>query len=405
MRNAIKEYLELSKTEKEELWENAVFVFDTNIFLNLYRYTEVTRNSLFKAMQQLSDRVWMPRQVSQELMKDRAKVIFDTLKIFDELSEEKEKFITTCKEKLRRENKDPKIDSMSKEIDKHIKNLMKESNYVKSVDDDQILNQLLKIFENKVGIGFSEPELEMIRKEGGERYNKQIPPGYKDYKKGEENNAFGDLIIWKEILQYSADNKKDIIYVTGDQKEDWWNRTNGRTLGPRVELRKEFVEKTNRQFHMYSMNGFLTHFRKMEGTLIQQSAIDEVKNYEKKINEQYQILKRQEWIRRRFEENESKRCDLETLLNEINEKQEFTERFIKAFGQKAKLLEALPDKDVNDFEKLQKYILELNQNQSYLHELLERKNDIQNKLDQIAMSQENLIEFDIAQSKELALID
>ena len=37
MKNAIREYLELKDEEKEELWNNAVFVFDTNVFLNLYR--------------------------------------------------------------------------------------------------------------------------------------------------------------------------------------------------------------------------------------------------------------------------------------------------------------------------------------------------------------------------------
>ena len=38
MKNAVKEYLNLTDNEKEELWKNATFVFDTNIFLNLYRF-------------------------------------------------------------------------------------------------------------------------------------------------------------------------------------------------------------------------------------------------------------------------------------------------------------------------------------------------------------------------------
>ena len=32
MRNAIREYLEYSDKEKEELWNDAVIVFDTNIY-------------------------------------------------------------------------------------------------------------------------------------------------------------------------------------------------------------------------------------------------------------------------------------------------------------------------------------------------------------------------------------
>lgn len=50
MRNAIREYIELSETEKKALWDNATFVFDTNVFLNLYRYSKKTRDALLEAM-------------------------------------------------------------------------------------------------------------------------------------------------------------------------------------------------------------------------------------------------------------------------------------------------------------------------------------------------------------------
>ena len=49
MRNAIKEFIEPSDYEKHNLWENAIFVFDTNVLLNLYRYSAKTRNSLLDA--------------------------------------------------------------------------------------------------------------------------------------------------------------------------------------------------------------------------------------------------------------------------------------------------------------------------------------------------------------------
>lgn len=64
MRNAIREYLEYSPAEKEELWKKAVFVFDTNVFLNLYRYSKKTRDALLFAMTELKERIWMPYQVA-----------------------------------------------------------------------------------------------------------------------------------------------------------------------------------------------------------------------------------------------------------------------------------------------------------------------------------------------------
>ena len=43
MRNAIREYLELNSQEKNDLWGTATFIFDTNVFVNLYRYSNNTR--------------------------------------------------------------------------------------------------------------------------------------------------------------------------------------------------------------------------------------------------------------------------------------------------------------------------------------------------------------------------
>lgn len=390
MRDAIKEYLNLTQEEKSELWKNAVFVFDTNIFLNLYRYTEVTRESLLNAMQQLSDRIWMPKQVAQELMKDRPKVIFYTLGIFKALKEEKEKFINDCREKLRRESTDIKIDNMSKELDKHIEVLIKESNYIENVDEDKILNQLLQLYEKKVGNGFSDAELEEIKKEGTERYNKQIPPGYKDYKKGEGNNAFGDLIIWKEILLFAKNNKKDIIYVTGDKKEDWWEIVNGRTLGPRVELKKEFLEETKQKFNMYSMDRFLEQFKSAQGTQIQQSAIDEVKSYERILEEKHRRMRNEHLRRREAERIDSEQHHLMALLCELNEKQESLENRIKELQHIFEAKEDLTCEDIEEIEKFNRLLDEFKGSKAYLSDVLQRKADIKKEIERLTWKRERL---------------
>ena len=58
MRNAIKEFIEPSDYEKHNLWENAIFVFDTNVLLNLYRYSAKTRKSLLDAFESFMDCIW-----------------------------------------------------------------------------------------------------------------------------------------------------------------------------------------------------------------------------------------------------------------------------------------------------------------------------------------------------------
>ena len=88
MRSAIKEYIEPSSKEKQELWEKAIFVFDTNVLLNLYRYSAKTRNSLLDAFQSFRDRVWIPYQVAYEYMRKRCEVIYETVQRYDQFKKE-----------------------------------------------------------------------------------------------------------------------------------------------------------------------------------------------------------------------------------------------------------------------------------------------------------------------------
>lgn len=59
-------------------------------------------------------------------------------------------------------------------------------------------------------------------KEGEARYKHRMPPGFCDGHK--EENAFGDLIIWYEILEKSASVAAEypkVLFITNDEKSDW----------------------------------------------------------------------------------------------------------------------------------------------------------------------------------------
>ena len=60
----------------ERLWREGVFVFDTNLLLNLYRcYNSPYRTELLSVLRSVKDRLWMPHQVAHEFLKDRLEVI------------------------------------------------------------------------------------------------------------------------------------------------------------------------------------------------------------------------------------------------------------------------------------------------------------------------------------------
>lgn len=66
----------------------------------------------------------------------------------------------------------------------------------------------------------------------------RVPPGYKDGNK--EDTGIGDFLIWKSLLALGASYKKDLIFVTGEEKADWFVRFNNRAAYPRPELVAEY---------------------------------------------------------------------------------------------------------------------------------------------------------------------
>ncbi|WP_310531120.1 PIN domain-containing protein [Novosphingobium sp.] len=66
----------------------------------------------------------------------------------------------------------------------------------------------------------------------------KIPPGYKDASK--DDTGVGDFLVWKSLLKLGNDHNKDIVFITGDEKADWFVRAQGQALYPRPELIAEY---------------------------------------------------------------------------------------------------------------------------------------------------------------------
>jgi len=49
--------------EIDRMWAEGTFVFDANALLNLYRYTDGTRETFIQTLEALASRVWIPYQV------------------------------------------------------------------------------------------------------------------------------------------------------------------------------------------------------------------------------------------------------------------------------------------------------------------------------------------------------
>jgi hypothetical protein len=112
-------------------------------------------------------------------------------------------------------------------------------------------------------------------KEGQLRYENQIPPGYKDSRK--KGNKFGDLVVWKQIIDYAKEIKKPIILVSDEKKDDWWREFKGETLGPRPELIHEIKLETGMDFYMYKADQFIKYAKKHLGEDLDEEVFEEIK--------------------------------------------------------------------------------------------------------------------------------
>jgi hypothetical protein len=295
-------FYEPTKEQIDETWTNGIVVFDANALLNLYRYTSDTREDLLKAIVYFKDRLFMPYQVGHEYHNNRISVINGVNSAYQELLDEETKASDTkLKTVINDYTRHPSIgvEALHKVREDFIKNLKTELDKQKAahpdfLKKDPIREQLTELYTKKVGKPFSKEELKKIYVEGKERFEQKVPPGYRDGEakkdKGEQS-MYGDFIIWKELTTLISKEKKSIMFITDDRKDDWWTIEKGKVIRPREELVKEFFEKTGIRILIYSADNFLSHVkeRKLLET-IKDKSIKEVEEVRLTDEDQFATL-------------------------------------------------------------------------------------------------------------------
>ena len=123
-------------------------------------------------------------------------------------------------------------------------------------------------------------QLDELALEGEKRYTNQQPPGYKDAKKdadGDQYRRYGDLIVWKQLLDEAKTKNVPVVFITDDNKEDWWLVQSGRTIGPRTELRDEFFTFAGNNFWMYTVDRFIEEAGRARNANVSREVIEEIK--------------------------------------------------------------------------------------------------------------------------------
>jgi len=286
MREAFRQYYPPTDDELREMWESGSIVLDTNSLLNLYRYTSTTQESFLSVLEALRDRLWIPFQVAGEFQRRRLDVIDDQRTAYDRVREHLEAAKKDFAGTLSRYKRHASLDTATidtefqRGVDEILAALKAQEEahglrFSRGYPDDAMWERISDLFEGRVGAGFDKATLDAIYADGAARYAAETPPGYKDASKGEPDK-YGDLVLWKEVLQRAKSRQDCAIFVTDDGKEDWWRIRHGERLGPRPELVAEYFDAAGKRIHFYSPEQFLRHAQTQSKVSVGEASLGEV---------------------------------------------------------------------------------------------------------------------------------
>lgn len=328
MRKLFPGYYSPSQEEFEKIWQEGLIIFDTNVLLDLYRYSENTVKSLVEVMDSLEKRIWIPFQVSKEYHKNLNSVISDQVRKY----ESSIKTLIEFKKQIDEKRSHPFLsEALTTEIEDFCGKFDRELEDKKAIVKQLIISNPIKekladLLDGKIGAEFSKEELEKIYSDGEKRYKEQIPPGFGDVKKPTPDR-YGDLIFWKEILKKNSEIDCPILLITGDKKDDWYLKELGLTIGPRPELIEEIKKNKDNLFYIYPTDKFLKYSKEYLQTKVDDETIKEVGEF---ILDNYKNIQSSELESESFYEiveevDECEECDNEVLTNSEGEIEDSSE--------------------------------------------------------------------------------
>jgi predicted nucleic acid-binding protein len=249
---------------------SGMVVLDTNVLLNLYRYTASARNEFLSLLERIAESLWVPHQVMQEFWHKRDSTLRAPVEIAEEVLRDLEKHRNGALERLRywgsrtgfpstqRKEFEQKLVDVFKVVEGQI-DALSDVEVVEAARDtntDPVVRCLESLLKGRVGPAMGEEALERARAEGKRRIDNRLPPGFKDRHKDDEL-AVGDYLLWEQILMEAEDRRVDVLLVTGDVKEDWWRIERGVIRGPRPELASEMTTRAGVQLLMLRPDSFI----------------------------------------------------------------------------------------------------------------------------------------------------
>jgi hypothetical protein len=280
MRDMFRHYVRPTEDEFRTLWQSCYFSFDANALLNIYRFDAAATENFLQTLRALRDRVWITHQAAHEFYRGRISEIEAQLDRFDTVQNATRASLDAL-DRLRDRRRTlidlgALEDTLRPAIDGAIARVRAQrEQHPDLVANDHLLTELEDVIGAGVGEPYTDERLRSIFAEGKRRYESKIPPGYSDTSGKPEPDRYGDYVIWRQLIDRAAADRRAIVFVTDEESEDWWIRRKGKRGGPRPELREEMRREAAVEFYLYDSERFLQHAREYLGVAVADATIRE----------------------------------------------------------------------------------------------------------------------------------
>ncbi|BCJ36184.1 hypothetical protein Athai_36870 [Actinocatenispora thailandica] len=253
--------------EIRDALNEGIIALDTNVLLNLYRYNAETVEDILNVLERVSNRLFVPSQVAREFWRNRQTVLDNLGNAGRDARKALEKNCKSTQDAIKRwasstalsgtqvRQFEEKIDSFFGELLQEIQPRPVDAPMAHTpTKEDTLLVKLNSLLTDSVGDPLDADSWESAVEEGARRVANEEPPGYMDREKLESDlpeGASGDYLIWVELLAEGGRQGLDLVLITADTKEDWWNRSSGGwIIGPRTELVSEYFGVSGKRLYL-----------------------------------------------------------------------------------------------------------------------------------------------------------
>jgi hypothetical protein len=285
------EHFRPTKDESKTIWAEAVFVFDANVLLNLYRLSTEHSSAIVGMLKTVKDRLFLPHQVAAEFFRHREEEIASQVNEFERVRNYLKSIPSRFKSEFPRYPCIP-IGEIAQVLTDCVTSQMakvdecQEANQLNFVErDDPILAQLADLFAECTQEPYTPKDDDALNKKVEDRIKGNLPPcrvesGPKAAPPTESNPHRGDGRVWFQIVSYLEKTKKPLIFVTADQGLNWWRTAKlgnkERPVGPHFQLIRDAELASGKRFLMYSEEQFLSEAPAYLGVPAQQVVIEEI---------------------------------------------------------------------------------------------------------------------------------